>query len=66
MRSRMSIAIVRATHLCIRESRIPTMSQMRQHPQWEDGAGLSLFHHEADNKLVSKMNTRFHEAKSDL
>ena len=43
MKSRMSIAIVRATHLCIRGSRIPT-SRMSQHPQWEDGAGLSLFY----------------------
>ena len=43
MKSRMSIAIVRATHLCIRGSRIPT-SRMSQHPQC-DGAGLSLFYH---------------------
>ena len=44
MKSRMSIAIVRATHLCIRGSRTPT-SRMSQHPQWEDGAGLSLFYY---------------------
>ena len=44
MKSRMSIAIVRATHICIRGSCIPT-SRMSQHPQWEDAAGLSLFYH---------------------
>jgi hypothetical protein len=40
--ARMSIAIVRATHLCLRGSRIPT-SRMSRLPQWEDTAGLSLF-----------------------
>ena len=34
---------VQATHLCIQRSRIPTISRMSQHPQWEDGAGISLF-----------------------
>lgn len=42
MRAHMSIAIVRATHLCLRGSRIPT-SFMSHRPQWEDGAGLNLF-----------------------
>ncbi len=42
MRARISIAIVRATHLCIRGSRIPT-NRMSRHPQWEDGAGIGLF-----------------------
>ena len=42
MKSRMSIAIVQATHLCIRGSHIPT-SRMSQRPQWENGAGPSLF-----------------------
>jgi hypothetical protein len=42
--ARMSIAIVRATHLCLRGSLIPT-SQMSRLPQWEDTAGLSLFRH---------------------
>ena len=42
LNARLSIAIVRATHLCLRGSRIPT-SRMSRRPQWEDGAGLSLF-----------------------
>jgi hypothetical protein len=51
--ARMIIAIVRATHLCLRayeptslrgSPRIPT-GQMSRRPQWEDTAGLSLFHH---------------------
>jgi hypothetical protein len=44
--ARMSIAVVRATHLCLRGSRIPTRSKMSNRlPQWEDKAGLSLFCH---------------------
>ena len=43
MRARMSIAIARATHLCLRGSRIPT--DRMSHPFWIDGAGLGLFHH---------------------
>jgi hypothetical protein len=43
--ARMSIAIVRATHLCIRESRIPTGKMCNRLPQWEDKAGLGLFRH---------------------
>ena len=46
MKSRISIVVVRGkphTYACIRGSRIPTMSRMNQHPQWEDGAGFS--HH---------------------
>ena len=41
--ARMSIAIVRATHLCLRGSRIPTSQMSNRRPQWEDKAGLSLF-----------------------
>ena len=42
--ARMSIAIVRATHLCLRGSRVPTSQMSNRRPQWEgDGAGLSLF-----------------------
>ena len=44
VRARMSIAIVRATHLCLRGSRVPT-SQMSRHPRWEDGAGFALLQH---------------------
>ena len=42
VRARVSIAIARATHLCIRGSRIPA-SKMSRRVQWEDGAGLGLF-----------------------
>jgi hypothetical protein len=40
--ARMSIAIVRATHLCLRGSRVP-LSQISRRPLWEDRAGLGLF-----------------------
>jgi hypothetical protein len=42
VRSRLSIAIVRATHLCIRGSRVPMHRISNRRPQWEDGSGLSL------------------------
>jgi hypothetical protein len=41
--ARISIAIVRATHICLRGSRIPTSTMSNRRPQWEDKAGLSLF-----------------------
>jgi hypothetical protein len=41
--ARMSIAIVRAIHLCIRGSRIPTSKMSNRLPQWKDKAGLGLF-----------------------
>ena len=53
MKSRMSIAIVRATHLCIQGSRIPT-SRMSQHPQWGDGAGLPLGEQQTYLKIEQK------------
>jgi hypothetical protein len=41
----MSIAVSRATHLCLWGSQIP-MGKMSNHlPQWEDKAGLGLFCH---------------------
>jgi hypothetical protein len=40
--TRMSIAIVRATHLCLRGSRVPH-TQISRRPLWEDRAGLGLF-----------------------
>jgi hypothetical protein len=43
--AQMSIAIVRATHLCLRGSRIPTSQMSNRCPQWEDKAGLGLFRH---------------------
>jgi hypothetical protein len=43
--AQMSIAIVRATHLCLRGSRIPTSQMSDRRPQWEDKAGLGLYRH---------------------
>jgi hypothetical protein len=40
--ARMSIA-GRATHLCLRGSRIPTSQMSNRRPQWEDRADLGLF-----------------------
>ena len=40
---RISITLVRATHRCIRVSRVPAHWISVQWPQWEDGAGLNLF-----------------------
>jgi hypothetical protein len=38
------VSIVRATHLCLRGSRIPTSHMSRdRHPQWEDKAGFGLY-----------------------
>ena len=43
---RMSVAAVRARpHLCARGSRIPAGKVCNRLPQWEDKAGLGLFHH---------------------
>jgi hypothetical protein len=42
VRSRMSIAIARATHMCLRGSRVPTSQMCNRRPQWEDRAGLGL------------------------
>jgi hypothetical protein len=42
--ARLSISIIiRATHCCLRGSRIPTSKTSTRFPQWEDGAGLALF-----------------------
>jgi hypothetical protein len=40
---RLSIAIVRATHLCLQGSRMPAHNISVRRPQWEDGTGLALF-----------------------
>ena len=40
---RIAITLVRATHRCIRGSRVPAHRISVQRPQWEDGAGLNLF-----------------------
>jgi hypothetical protein len=42
-KARLSIAIVRATQLCPHGSRIPAHLISTCCPQWEDGAGLTLF-----------------------
>ena len=44
LKSRIGIAIVRATHRCLRGSRVhrDTMSLLHSQPTWEDGAGLHL------------------------
>ncbi len=39
----LSIAIARATHLCLRGSRIPTGQISNKRPLWEDRAGLGLY-----------------------
>jgi hypothetical protein len=43
IKSRLSIAIARATHLCLRGSRIPTGQISNKRPLWEDRAGLGLY-----------------------
>jgi hypothetical protein len=40
--AQMSIAIVRASHLCLQGSRVP-LSQISRRPLWEDRAVLGLF-----------------------
>ena len=42
VRTRIAIAITRATHLCIRGSRVPVATISNKYPIWEDGAGISL------------------------
>ena len=42
--ARISIAIIRATHLCLRGSRIPFRNMSSKWCQWDDGAGLLLPH----------------------
>jgi hypothetical protein len=41
--ARMSIAMVQATHLCLRGSPISTSQMSNRRTQWEDKAGLGLF-----------------------
>ena len=43
VKSRVSITLVRATHHCLRGSRVPAHRISVQRPQWEDGASLNLF-----------------------
>jgi hypothetical protein len=41
-RTHLSIAIVRATHVCLSGSRVPTSRMSNRHPQWEDAAMMAL------------------------
>ena len=43
VKSRIAITLLRATHQCIRGSRVPAHKISVKRPQWEDGAGLALF-----------------------
>ena len=43
VKSRVAITLVRATHRCIRGSRMPAHKISVQRSQWEDGASLNLF-----------------------
>ena len=40
--ARMSVAILRATHLCIHGSRVPFRHMSSRQSQWNDGTGLNL------------------------
>ena len=40
--ARMSVAILRATHLCVRGSRVSFRHASSKIAQWDDGAGLNL------------------------
>ena len=42
VRTRISIAVTRATHLCLRGSRVPASRISNKYPSWDDGAGLHL------------------------
>ena len=43
VKSRVAITLVRATHRCLRGSRVPEHRISVQRPQWEDGVGVNLF-----------------------
>ena len=43
VKSRLSIALVRAVHLTIMGSRIPATKIGRRRPLWEGAAGLALY-----------------------
>jgi hypothetical protein len=42
VKARLSIAAVRATHLCLRGSRVPAHNISIRFLRWEDGAGLAM------------------------
>jgi hypothetical protein len=43
IRTRISLAILRATHLCLRGSRIPASQISHRRVDWDGGAGVTLF-----------------------
>jgi glycogen debranching enzyme len=43
VKARISIAIARSTHLCLRGSRIPTKLICPRNPFWEDGTGFCIW-----------------------
>jgi hypothetical protein len=42
VKARLSMVAVRATHLCLRGSRVPAHNISTRFSQWEDGAGLAM------------------------
>jgi hypothetical protein len=42
VKARLSIAAVRATHLCLRGSRVPAHNVSTRFSKWEDGAGSAM------------------------
>ena len=51
VKSRIAITLVRATHRCIRGSRVRTHNISMQRPQWEYGAGINLFRYARQKNL---------------
>ena len=47
VQTHISIACVRASRRCIQGGRVPVIKMSRQ-IQWEDGAGLGLYHIDTD------------------
>jgi hypothetical protein len=43
VKTRISIGIIRASHLCIRGSRVPLKAICPRNPYWEDGTGFCLW-----------------------
>ena len=42
LKGRIAITIARATHLCLRGSRVPISQTPRRHALFEDGAGITM------------------------
>ena len=54
VRTRVSIAIARATHLCLRGSRVPA-NQTSYKIRWDDGAGVGLFETDYQNSHTNTL-----------